>query len=335
MSFRICAIGCGALASRAHGPSYRKYAALNTDVELVACCDLDDTKATAFRDAFGFGNHYSDFREMLRKEKPDAVCLVVPVSFTAPLSCEILAMGIPLLMEKPPGMTGDECRAMITAAESSGTPNQVAFNRRYAPLVRELKSQLDACTPPEAIQNLQYTFMRINRRDVDFSTTAIHGIDTTQFLAGAGYESVAFRYQELPEFGATVANIFMDCVMTSGATAQLSFCPMSGVLIERATITAHNHTFFLNIPIWNAFDAPGRLLHVEKGTVVSDVDGTTVSDGDEMFESSGFYAENACFFDDIRAGRKPHGDIRSGLESVEIADCIRNRIVEYHASPTS
>ena len=132
---------------------------------------------------------------------------------------------------------------MIAAAEKSGLPNQVAFNRRYAPLVRELKNRLEASSRPEDIQNLRYDFFRINRRDADFATTAIHGIDTVRFLAGAPYRRVRFHYQPFPALGPTVANLFMDCEMTSGATAQINFCPVTGVIIERATVSLFDHTY--------------------------------------------------------------------------------------------
>ena len=78
MSFKICTIGCGWLASKYHGPSYAGYAAKNPDTELTACCDLDESKAVEFRDRFGFQRHYVDMEEMLSTEKPSAVCVVVP-----------------------------------------------------------------------------------------------------------------------------------------------------------------------------------------------------------------------------------------------------------------
>ena len=48
MSFKICIIGCGNHASSVHGPSYKKYALLHSDVELSACCDVDLDKAKRF-----------------------------------------------------------------------------------------------------------------------------------------------------------------------------------------------------------------------------------------------------------------------------------------------
>lgn len=221
---------------------------------------------------------------------------------------------------------------MIAAADSSGAPTQVAVNRRYAPLVRKLKRMLIEDLPPEQIQHVQYDFVRINRTDADFSTTAIHGIDTVRFLAGSDYAHIRFHYQEFPALGATTANILMDCTMTSGATAHLSFCPVAGVVIERATVHAHDHTFFLHVPVWDALDTPGHLQHLNKGVLALDVDGTQISDGPEGFQLMGFYGENASFFEDIRNGRRPVGDLRAIRQSVEVAQCTRERRREYGVS---
>ena len=38
---------------------------------------------------------------------------------------------------------------------------------------------------------------------------------------------------------------------------------------------------------------------------------------------------NTHFFDRVRAGLRPADDIKSGLQSVEIADCIRKRKESY------
>lgn len=131
MTFKICMIGCGLLANSHHGPAYVKYARDHASTELTACCDLIAQKAEDFSRRFGFQRWYTDPLRMLETEHPDAVCLVVPPAITCQLTCQILKMRFPLLVEKPPGLTVAETDQMIAAARASGTPNQVAFNRRY------------------------------------------------------------------------------------------------------------------------------------------------------------------------------------------------------------
>ncbi|MDO8971533.1 MAG: Gfo/Idh/MocA family oxidoreductase, partial [Saprospiraceae bacterium] len=113
MTFKICTIGCGQLAISHHGPAYVKYVSQTPDTELTACSDLDQSKAAYFARRFGFKRSYTDPIAMLEKEHPDVVCLLVPPTVTAPLTCQILMMGYPLLMEKPPGLTVVETDQMI------------------------------------------------------------------------------------------------------------------------------------------------------------------------------------------------------------------------------
>jgi predicted dehydrogenase len=204
----------------------------------------------------------------------------------------------------------------------------VAFNRRFAPLVRELRRRIEAAG---SLQHVHYEMTRVGRRDSDFSTTAIHGIDAVRFLAGSDYAEARFRYRELPEAGPGVANILLDAVMATGATAHLAFCPVAGVLVERVTAHAHGHSFLLQVPMWGGVDSPGRLQHFENGRLVADLSGETVGDGIALFELGGFYREYAAFLDDVEGGRLPSPGLRESRQSVEVAERIRNRSPAYPA----
>lgn len=329
MSFKICVVGCGYMAFNGHGPSYKKYANLHTDVELAACCDIDGSKAALFQQEFGFSRHYTDMDLMLDIEKPQVVCLIVPEKLTFPLTARIFEKGYPLLLEKPPGLNKNETIEMIRIANNSNIPNRVAFNRRYMPLVGRLKYLLEQQHGFNDTLDIQYQMQRVGRTDLDFSTTAIHGIDIVRYLAASDYRNIAFHYQTLECVGQNVANIYMDCEFKSGAYAQLSFCPVSGIVVERLEVRAYQQAFYLNLPIGGSFDKDGKLLHIENGKVLLELSGSDLSVCRDEFVLSGFYNENEMFFEDIRNGRKPAGDIASGLQSVEIADCIRYRAAEY------
>lgn len=125
-----------------HGPLLKSYSMRYPDVELAACCDINKEKALFVQQELEFSRYYTDIDLMLDSEKPHAVCMVVPEKLTSRLSCKILEKGYSLIMEKPPGSNRKETMEMICAAERCSTPNQVAFNRRYMPLVRKLKKLL-------------------------------------------------------------------------------------------------------------------------------------------------------------------------------------------------
>jgi myo-inositol 2-dehydrogenase/D-chiro-inositol 1-dehydrogenase len=321
---RLGQVGCGEHARVAHGPAQARCARERASLVLAGCCDLDAPRAEAFRRDFGYARAYADPAAMLDAERPDAVVVVVPVERTVEVASLVLERGVPLLLEKPPGETTAAVDGLIAAAERGGraVPHQVAFNRRFAPLVRELRRRIEEAG---RLQHLHYEITRVERRDPDFSTTAIHGLDAVRYLAGADYAEARFRYRELPELGRGVANIFVDAVMTSGATAHLAFCPVAGALVERATAHAHGHTLFLHVPMWSGVDAPGRLWHFAGGRLVADLGGDRVGDGTALFELGGFYRETVAFLDDVEAGRPPSPGLRESRQSVAIAERVRAR----------
>jgi predicted dehydrogenase len=326
-------IGCGEHAESSHGPAQSRYAAKHVGTELAGCCDLDAARAERHRQRFGFARAYTDVVAMLDAEKPDAAVLAVPVHLTAAVGAPLLERGVPLLLEKPPGRTVQEVDALIAAAERGGrsVTHQVAFNRRFVPIVAEARRRLAALGPPSAIQHLHYEMTRVDRRDPDFSTTAIHGLDAVRFLGGADYAEAHFRYHEQPALGPGVAHMFVDAVLTSGATAHLAFCPTAGAVVERATVHAGGHTFFLRIPMWGPLDSPGHLQHVDRGQVVADLAGDRLGGAADACVLGGFYGEYEAFLADLAAGRTPSPSLRESRQSVEIAECLRRRDEEFHA----
>jgi len=298
------------------------------DVVLAACCDIDAQRAASYMEYHGFCEYYTDMHEMLGAVKPDAVCLIAPVEITADLTCAILEMGYPLILEKPPGANASETRHMMKMAEATGTSNMVAFNRRFMPLVQ--KSMEIIAQKGSKILDIHYRMVRHNRQDEQFATTAIHGIDLVKYMARADYKQVDFKYRDLPEYGKNVANFFLSCEMENGAVAHLEFLPMSSINTERIAVNTDKGLIELHLPIWNGCpDGVGKLACYEDGEEVLAISGADVSGTSEDYVLAGFYGENAYFFDTVRSGRKPEGDIASGLQAVEIADCITARKRHY------
>ena len=177
------------MAKRVHCPSYVKYRDENPDTVLAACCDLNEESAETIRRDFGFEKAYTDYKKMLENEKPDAVCLIVPVRFTAEIAENVMNMGFNILMEKPPGINKAETEKLICAAKKSGVINMVAFNRRHTPLMIKLKELLKG----EEIHNINCDLFRVARKESHFYTTAIHCIDAIKYIAGADYKKVSFQ----------------------------------------------------------------------------------------------------------------------------------------------
>lgn len=320
MTFNICVIGCGHITRASHGPAYARYAAHNPAVALAACCDVDPQRAEETRAAFGFARAYSDWAAMLADEQPHAVCLNVPVQHTAALSARILELDIPLLAEKPPALTVEELDPLIALARRRGSLHQVAFNRRFAPLVVALKDWLAGHT----VTHVAHTFTRVARRDPDFTTTAVHGIDTLRYLLGADYAGLRMAYPLLEREPAPVPAFVIEGSFTNGASAHLLFQPLAGAPSERTVIYTPGSTFELRLN--HGEDRPGRLLHFEDGRLARAVDAAELCGGeDHDWLVSGFYAEDAAFFDVARAGRPSEHTFASARQSVAVMQALRER----------
>lgn len=330
MALKICTIGCGNHSVKVHGPSYVKYKKERPDTVLAACCDLDADRAKQYQAQFGFERAYTDMTEMLHAEKPDAVCVLVPAPLIYQTSIAVMELGYSIMLEKPPGLCKAETKHMIAVAQKTGVINQVAFNRRYIPLIKKLKEEVQLHAK-DRVQTLFYEFYRVNRCELTFETTAIHGIDAAKYVIGSDYKDVRITYQEMPKLGPNVANILLDCRFENGVMARLNFCPTTGVILERMSVLAKDHTFFLSTPIWDGFDTPGEYQHLEAGRLVSRLSGNELVDTQEMFVTNGFYDENFSFFENVRMGRACENDLASTLQSVEIAEAIKSRASDWKA----
>ena len=329
MSFKICVVCCGGIAFHQHGHGYKRYAALHADTDLAACCDIDEKKARDFQVQFGFRKYYTDFKLMFKEEKPDAVCLNAPEELTASLAAEILRMGYPLILEKPPGLNPAETNSILAAANEGKVLHQVAFNRHFMPVVKTLVRDLRENFKPGDIQYIGCDFFRCNRKDADFYTTAIHGIDTVRYIAGVDYKELSFLYQEMPDAARGSANFYIHGTVSSGACVQLRFCPMTGARFERITVNLRGSTYMALLPHGDSIDSPGRLFHYQEDKLVKEITSEEIDGSRERFMTNGFYQEDAAFFDTVKAGRQLDENLQYALQSVEIADCLQRRAEKY------
>jgi predicted dehydrogenase len=319
--FKICLIGCGGMAIKGHGPSLVKYQGEHTGIVLAGCCDLFPEKAEQFKNQFGFLHAYSNYVEMVEKEKPDLTLCITPTQITARVVIDILKRGYNVLLEKPPGLDKEEALAIHNAALLAGASARVAFNRRYMPLIVSLKNEIrDA-----KIIGITCNLMRIDRLDEDFSTTAIHGIDTVKYLADSEYEELQISQTSFSQEGKIVKNIGLQGHLKNNAFCNLTFFPCSGVACESYSVITPDRTFIIELPSQNELEDAGKITIVEKNKIVSEIKGAVA----ESFITNGFFEETAGFASSLILGEQLGSDIETGVTSVEIANCIRKNKQYY------
>lgn len=122
---RLAVIGTGGMA-RAQANAFRGM----KGVALAACCDVVAERAQAFANDYEIPKVYTDYREMLEKEKLDAVTNVTPDAQHAEVALAVLAAGRHLLSEKPLAASLEDARKMAAAAQQAGVINMVNFSYR-------------------------------------------------------------------------------------------------------------------------------------------------------------------------------------------------------------
>ncbi|HEY6394383.1 MAG TPA: Gfo/Idh/MocA family oxidoreductase [Candidatus Binataceae bacterium] len=137
---RIAISGAGAIAERAHIPAFRAI----PEAQIVAIQsrtrDKAERLATAlWPDAARRPPSFSDYDEMLERERPDAVFVFGPNHTHCDFTLKAIAAGAHVLVEKPMAPATAEARRMLEAAGSANRILMVAMQRRYGALEKTIK----------------------------------------------------------------------------------------------------------------------------------------------------------------------------------------------------
>lgn len=135
---KIGVIGAGGMLQ------YHHAGFVKAGAKVVAVCDMNEEAAKAAAEKFGIAQTYTEVAKMLADSEIEAVSIIVPNKFHAPLSIQALKAGKHVFCEKPPALNASEVREMITTAESSGKTLMFNFNNRARPESREIKKRIEA-----------------------------------------------------------------------------------------------------------------------------------------------------------------------------------------------
>ena len=240
---RIAIIGAGAHARGQHYPALHGI----DEIELCAACDLLPEKVEEVRKLYDIPAGYTDYREMIQKEAPDGVVVVLRPMDMVDVVLGCLELGVHLMIEKPPGCNSDDARRMLERAEHMGCKVMVSLNRRFMPLVRELKAMaLD--------RKLVYCSATYNKEGFfDKKWTwpsplpvadAIHLIDLMRFVGGEVAEVYAASAKRDAEFTNTHS---ASLVYESGAMGTVNTHHCVGFRVHRFEIHAHNMSAYLDV----------------------------------------------------------------------------------------
>jgi predicted dehydrogenase len=161
MVYRVGIIGCGRKGSTidderrwmtnydefpcchasAYGIARRPFP---TDTQIVAVCDPSPEKLQDFQRRWGACATYTDYRNLLEKEKPDIVSIVTHAPLHAQITIDAAQAGVKgILCEKAMATSCEECDAMIAACEAHNAKLLVNHPRRFHPTFLRAKEQIE------------------------------------------------------------------------------------------------------------------------------------------------------------------------------------------------
>lgn len=196
---------------------------------------------------------YPTVHEMIASAALDGVLIAAPSKNHLALVTEVLATGLPILCEKPCGLSADEASEAGALALQRGVLLQVGYWRRFVPALQKLREQILTgsfgtllalnCgqwdeTPPPA-------HFRVGSGGI-FVDMGVHEIDQVQWLTGQTVESIVVSQQPAALDSEAVGDIDSAqalLTLSGGTIASISlgrFFP-HGDLVTVETFATHGH----------------------------------------------------------------------------------------------
>ncbi|MBD2872706.1 Gfo/Idh/MocA family oxidoreductase [Paenibacillus sp. IB182493] len=164
---KVCFIGAGGHSFRNVYPTFQ-YA----PVDLAAICDVDGERAAAYARQFGARASYTDYREMLEKEKPDAVFIVTAYHpdgrvQATDIALDALKAGVHVWMEKPTAASAAEVRQLMQASQEHNRFVMTGLKKVFFPAiakVKEIISSPEFGTPSSIYVRYPQSMPELSRR---------------------------------------------------------------------------------------------------------------------------------------------------------------------------
>ena len=148
---RLGFVGAGNYASSMLLPQL----AQRDDVELAHVATTSSLSAMNAQRRFGFAEASTAVSTILDDESIDAVFIVTRHNSHADLTCQALQSGKTVFVEKPLALSQEELDRVLDVVSSTGNDRlMVGFNRRFAPLLVDLRTRLGVKDTPMTVRYL-------------------------------------------------------------------------------------------------------------------------------------------------------------------------------------
>jgi len=133
MKIKIGLIGCGKISWE----HVRAIEAID-DAEIVAACDISSENLAAVCEKTG-AKGYSDYKELIKREDIDLALITLPHALHGEATCFAAQHGIHVFLEKPMGVSSQDCKRMIEACKKADVMLWIGHPYRFVPAYRYAK----------------------------------------------------------------------------------------------------------------------------------------------------------------------------------------------------
>lgn len=222
-AINVGVIGTGGMGGRHVNNLTNEVAAAN----VVAIMDVDQARLKEVAAACGASHTFTDAQALIEHPDVEAVLIASPDRFHAAQARACIAVGKPVLCEKPLGTTATQALEVVEAEAASGRRLvQVGFMREYDPAHRKVKQMIDS---GELGKVLAFSGVHINAyaesaRSVDdvISNSAVHDIHSARWMMGDEIVTVYTSYVPSdPNRPETARLVLIQLIFRSGAVGQI------------------------------------------------------------------------------------------------------------------
>ncbi len=136
-------VRAGLVGFGAWGQHHANAIKVTEGVDLVAIAARSDSSTAAAKEAYPDADVYSDFNELIARDDLDFIDVAVPSHLHHAVATAVLGSGKHLLLEKPMGVSLDECDDMIRLANDNKCLFAVGHELRLSSMWGKAKSMID------------------------------------------------------------------------------------------------------------------------------------------------------------------------------------------------
>lgn len=139
-TYKVAIVGTGGIAA-VHADNLAR---TGGRAELVAACDVDESRLQAFCDDHSIAGRYASLTQLLAEAKPDIVHLCTPPMMHIDQAIECLEAGVHVLSEKPPALSLADFDRLDSAQTQGGAQFSCVFQHRFGDASAAARSLIGA-----------------------------------------------------------------------------------------------------------------------------------------------------------------------------------------------